>query len=137
MLMRKLIVAVLTLVGAVNVQASTPFAMLELFVHPIIVRFERQERPPLVCESRAAKVMDVVFAVVVQSTVKSPLTSAKNCKLPQAVLPGPPPLTLTRPSRPSARTTLEASIRTAATVISLRALKCAPPCDFRPVTPSI
>src|SRR5215472_16496419 len=98
MLMRKRMVAVLTLVGAVNVQASIPFAMLELFVHPIIVRFERQERPPLVCESSAAKVMDGVFTVVVQSTVKSPLASAKNCRLPQGGLPGPPPLTLTRPS---------------------------------------
>ena len=124
-------------VGAVKVQASTPFAVLELGVQPIIVSCERQESPPFVCESRAAKVMDGVFTVVVQSTVKSPFASAKNCMLPQGGLPGPPPLTLTRASRPSARTTLDVKIMTAATVISLKAFKCAPPCDFRRFVPSI
>ena len=123
--------------GAVKVQVSTPFAEPVVSFQPIEVSCETQESPPFVCESSAAKVILGVLTVVVQSTLKTPLASAKNCMLPQGGLPGPPPFTFTRPSRPSARTTLDAKIMTPATTISLKAFKCAPPCNFRHLLGSI
>src|SRR5215469_8569017 len=87
--------------GAVNVQDATPFIKLVVSVQPIEVSCDRQVRPPFVCDSRTAKVTDVVRTVVVQSKVKIPPAEG-IWMLPQDGLPGPPPFTLTRPSTPSA-----------------------------------
>src|SRR6266852_2822335 len=105
--------AVLTLVGAVRVQTSTPPGLCEVSV-PVQpsteVKFETQlSPPPMVFESATSKEKVVTVPVppfandtTKQSVVSNPVLPADAVLEPQVGLPPPPPFMFTRVS--SART---------------------------------
>jgi hypothetical protein len=137
-------VVALTVVGAVAVQVSMPPLTFNDVNDQPIKFFEEQVIPAkrgfvmkvLMSATSKANVVTVPVppseaATTMQSTASNPAEPVVPVLDPHVGLPpGPPPMFTRGSPMPSARTTLEAKIRTAAAKISLKALKCAPPCNF-------